>query len=216
MTTSVFSHPCEGLSCENCVSCKFDEPLFDELEQKEEKEMETCNLCGYLIKAFVGCDKLTFNATCGLNMSCSPSYLKPTTIAYGLNRYDEVKRPSWCPKVCERKNKEENVVKPIPISPIDEDPQPKKVEFKDMSYTEKREVLKKMPTHLKWDDITVGETYFMPRILSSSYKKVMVESKTEFMIRVKEVLNDGSLASYSTSIYPNDVESVFITTIKEF
>ena len=89
------------------------------------------------------------------------------------------------------------------------------VPFKNLSYYEKMKRLSELPKHMTWDEIKVGNTYVIPKILTKKMKIVKVVEKTAAMIRCSEI-EDGKESLYMTTIYPNDVEAVFIVKFLTF
>jgi hypothetical protein len=85
-----------------------------------------------------------------------------------------------------------------------------------MTYYERREKLKTLPRHLAWDEIQENGVYVIPKLLSQARKVVKVIMKTENLIRTVEINEHGDESTYSSTIYPNDLETVFITKIHKY
>ena len=87
----------------------------------------------------------------------------------------------------------------------------------ELTYSEKRELMKELPKHIEWADIKEGNKYVIPRILSQSRKIVKVITKTDMCCTCHEISEfDGNEYTYNCSVYPSDLDAVFITEIHDF
>ena len=75
-----------------------------------------------------------------------------------------------------------------------------------LTYTEKRERMKNLPKHLKWEELKEGEIYVIPKILYQSRKVIKIVFKTENLIRCSEIDEKGEESTILSSIYPTDID----------
>lgn len=210
-----------GYQCEDCEYKDF----------KEDKKMitptETCNKCQDLVKNFIGDGRLVFNACCGRVSIDYGDYSRPRVIKYKTGQMLAIDTPDWCPK---KHGISKQVLKPIgETNPIDKDKTraslPARVappsqttvqESKPLTYYERRERLKTLPKHLEWDEIKENSVYVIPKILSQARKVVKIVMKTDSLIRAVEINEHGVESTYCSTIYPNDLETVFITKLHKY
>ena len=210
------NHPCAGKICNECESCIFDEDLF--LDKKHNMDKCTsCHLCGNLIKNYIDDDKLQFNACCGRFMVLFNTYSRPRLIKAKTGHMLSLTPPEWCPK----NNGITNVS--IPHSDLIKSlPSPSQVSTasepitKTMTYTERREKIMSLPKRLAWKDIKEGEIYVIPKILYQARKVVRVIMKSDTLIRCSEIDEYGKESQTLTSVYPSDIDTVFITKVLKY
>lgn len=206
-----------------CEDCEFRE------EKKETKNNnimnnETCNICQSLIKNYVGDGRLVFNACCGKVIIDYTSFTRPRVIKYKTGQMLAIETPEWCPK---KHGIDKQVLKPIAGESYSDENEitqrslparvaPSAQETRPMTYYERREKLKTLPKHLAWDEIQENGVYVIPKLLSQARKVVKVIMKTENLIRTVEINEHGDESTYSSTIYPNDLETVFITKIHKY
>lgn len=202
-----------GTHCENCE--------FNE-ETNKDKTMinETCNKCQQLIKNYIDDEKLLFNACCGKVIIDYTTYTRPRVIRYKTGHMLDIHTPDWCPK---KRGIDKQVLKPsFNGAYSDEDevvsppPLPNQATKQSLTYYEKREKLKMLPKHLTWEEIKENEVYVIPRILSQARKIIKVVLKTDNILRTVEINEHGKESTYFSTIYPNDIETVFITKIHKY
>ena len=85
-----------------------------------------------------------------------------------------------------------------------------------MTYTERREKLMELPKHVEWDDIEEGGVYVIPKILSQSRKVVRVVMKSDTLLRCSEIDEYGEESKTLSSVYPKDIDTVFITKVLKY
>lgn len=205
------SHPCYGLDCSECETCIFDEDLFVEKDRKDySMESNECKYCSSLIKNYIGDDKIQFEACCGRSLVDYNSYTKPKTIMAKCGPMLSIITPSWCPK------KRGVIKESIQYRGEEEKEEEKPKAIKDLSYFEKKELLMKLPKHLQWDEIEEGEIYVIPKILSQDRKVVRVVVKSDNLIRYSEIDEYGEEGRALTSIFPRDIDTIFITKLLKF
>ena len=204
-----------------CEGCEFNEVK----ETNKNKTMnETCNKCPNLIKNFIDDGRLVFNACCGKVIIDYSDYTRPRVIKYKTGQMLQIDTPDWCPK---KHGIDKQVLKPIGNAQYsDEDESqlslparvapPSQDTPKQMTYYEKREAMKKLPSHLKWDDIKENEVFVIPKILNQARKVIKILMKTDAIIRYNEINEYGVESSYCGIMYPNDIEAVFITKIHKY
>lgn len=213
-------HPCQGKKCNECETCIYDVELF--VEKPMESQTNTSNYCHFckdLIKNYIGDDRSKFNACCNRVLINLSNGQRPRIIAANIYQTDIINKPTWCPK--ERGvNKEYYTTNELSNTIRRSLPSPSTVSTnvntnsnitRPMTYSEKREKLMSLPKHLAWEEIEEGEIYVIPKILSQSRKLVKIIMKTDFIIRCVEIDENGEEKQYLTSIYPKDIDTVFIT-----
>ena len=202
-------HPCHGLDCRECETCIFDEDLFAEKDRKKNSmESNECGYCSSLVKNYFGDDKLQFEACCNRSIVNYNSYTKPRTIIAKCGPMLPIKTPAWCPK------KRGVIKESIQYKGEENKEKPKSV--KDLTYSEKKELLMSLPKHLEWDEIEEGGIYVIPKILSQDRKVVRVVVKSDNIIRYSEIDEYGEEGRALTSIYPRDIDTVFITKLLKY
>lgn len=215
------SHPCYGKSCENCETCMFDEYLFnyDKLKKQNMEENDSCHLCGSLIKNYIGDDRLRFNACCGRSIIGYTTFTRPRVIKANIGPMVPLPIPSWCPKKRGVVNEyvspsvvEEEPTPKLPLLPIVAKEEPKK----PMTYAEKKEKLMGFPRRIEWDDIEEDAIYVIPKIMSQSRKVVRIIVKSDTFLRCSEIDEYGEESKTLTSIYPKDIDAVFITKLLRY
>lgn len=174
-----------------------------------------CNYCGYLIRNYVGDDRRFFTACCGKNLIVSGCISRPTIIETEVHEACEIDRPSWCPTIA---SADSNKTEPPQTPSVEEKKEEEEHKpFKDLSYMEKKEVLKKLPRKLSWDEIKEGEDYLIPKIISSPRKIIRVIHKDDNSIRYHEISEiSGTEYSYSTTMSQDDVEAVMIVKLHNY
>lgn len=194
----------------SCDYCEFNE---------ENRMKETCNRCPNFIKNYVDEDELIFNACCGKVIIDYGDYSRPRVIKFRSGHMLDVDVPNWCPK---KNGIDKQILKPVGNgSYTDENeatppPLPKEESYKNLSYFDRKEKMRKFSRHITWDEIEEDEVYVIPKILSQKRKVIKVVTKTDNIIRATEIDEYGTESTFCTTIYPNDVEMVFITKIHKF
>ena len=233
---SVFEegHPCRGKDCKDCETCIFDEDLFLDKVQPNKKEKmgntRLCNLCVNLDKSYDRREGGRFDAACKVTTFPVPGGTRPRRIDFNLSQTQDIPCPTWCPmlasanskglpspsQVTHRPNPQTTGPQPTstettPVIPLSQKP------ISELTYSEKRELMKELPKHIEWADIKEGNKYVIPRILSQSRKIVKVITKTDMCCTCHEISEfDGHEYSYNCSVYPSDLDAVFITEIHDF
>lgn len=179
--------------------------------------METCHLCKELIKNYIGDERVFFDACCARSLVINGTSTRPRLITANASPMSTLTTPNWCPKmrgVLRESFVETTENKLLPPPPTTSQAS-SEVPFKNLSYYEKMKRLSELPKHMTWDEIKIGNTYVIPKILTKKMKIVKVVEKTAAMIRCSEI-EDGKETLYMTTIYPNDVEAVFIVKLLTF
>ena len=167
-----------------------------------------CNGCINLVKVYDDCENGRFDAACGLTSFKTIYPPRPRRIDFNLTLANSIVAPFWCPM---RENNEQAAL-PSPSQVTT--PQPTKNE---LTYTERRERLKQLPKHMEWDDIKEGHVYVIPKIMSQPRKIVKVMTKTNLCCSCHEInIDTNTEYSFSCSIYPSDIDTVFITELHNF
>ena len=233
---SVFEegHPCRGKDCKDCETCIFDEDLFLDKVQPNKKEKmgntRLCNLCVNLDKSYDRREGGRFDAACKVATFPVPGGTRSRRIDFNLSQTQDIPCPTWCPLLVSANSKglpSPSQVTHIP-NPQTTGPQPTSTEttpviplsqkpISELTYSEKRELMKELPKHIEWADIKEGNKYVIPRILSQSRKIVKVITKTDMCCTCHEISEfDGHEYTYNCSVYPSDLDAVFITEIHDF
>lgn len=220
------NHPCAGKNCNECESCIFDQDLFLDKNQSK-KDMDactSCHLCPNLVKNYTGDDRIRFNACCGRYTIIFNTYSRPRIIKANTGPMLPLTPPDWCPrnrgitKMCvssEALAQDVNKALPAP-SQVSTPTEPVVKTYKTMTYTERREKLMELPKHLTWDEIEEDGIYVIPKILSQSRKVVRVVMKSDTLLRCSEIDEYGKESQVLCSIYPRDIDTVFITKVLKF
>lgn len=213
------SHPCYGLDCKDCEKCIFDVDLFNE----DNKMKETCNKCPSLIRNYTSNDRVQFNACCDRSIINYVTYSRPRNIQYKVGPMLDIITPSWCPKargitkeyktyseISSLPSTTSTTPPPAPLTVVQ--PEPKKI----LTYQEKRDGMLKLPKRTSWEEIEEGEVYVIPKILYQSRKVVRVVFKSDTCIRCSEIDEFGNESKTCSSVYPSDIDSVFITKLHKY
>ena len=234
MTEFGFGHPCQGKDCRDCETCIFDEDLFiDKVQPNKRKDIMSsnlCNFCANLEKSFEHREPGRFDAACRAVSFETWSCTRPRRIEYNISQTQDIVRPSWCP--LNPNNKHMALPSPSQVSTTPPPPpsstfvprtqtvdieELRKKPVEELTYSEKRELMKELPKHLEWDEIKEGKTYVIPRIMSQPRKVVKVSSKTSGVCVCHEISQyTGEEYSYTCNIYPSDLDAVFITELRKF
>lgn len=221
------NHPCADKDCKECESCIFDQDLFLNKNQSK-KDMEactSCHLCPNLVKNYVGDDMIRFNACCGRYTIMFSTYSRPRVIKANAGPMLPLTPPDWCPrnrgitKMCvSSEGFAKDIARALPavVSTPKQSVEPEVKTYKTMTYTERREKLMELPKHLTWDEIEEDGIYVIPKILSQSRKVVRVVMKSDTLLRCSEIDEYGKESQVLCSIYPRDIDTVFITKVLKF
>ena len=233
MTEFGEGHPCIGKNCIECETCIFDRELFpdrvtpnEELKNKTSNNMcnnsNTCNNCPNLSKHYEHCDIGHFDAACGLVSYEAFGVSRPRRIGYNLSPNQTIVSPNWCPL----KSSNSQTTPPPPPSQVTHRPNPQQTgpqasQQKCLpaytSYSDRREKMKELKRHVDWEDIEEGKIYVIPRILNQTRKIVRVITKTNLSCICHEISEyTGNEYQYNSTIYPSDLDAVFITEMREF
>ena len=221
--------PCGRKDCSQCETCVFDEDLFLEKEEKNNKEKmanRLCNLCVNLARSYENRENGRFDVACKVVTFEALGEKRPRRIDFNVSQTQDIVSPNWCPlksgglvgqmglpfhpNISTPKKEVENTEEKTSSTPIDKP-------FKEMTYSEKREKLKELPKHIEWDDIKEGNFYVIPKILSQARKVVKVITKTSTCCMCHEISQyTGEEYTYSCNVYPSDLDAVFITELRNF
>ena len=214
-------HPCAGKDCIECESCIFDRDLFaDHITPNEKLKQEsknknnnmcntrTCNDCVNLTRNSEHCVGDRFDAACKLVSYEAFGHSRPRRIDFNLSPNMTILCPSWCPL----KNE-------TPLLPVSTRPKPQETGPKPAytSVSDRREKMKGLKKHIEWADIEEGKIYVIPKILSQARKIVKVITKTSFSCICHEISEyTGNEFTFNCTIYPSDLDAVFITELHNF
>jgi hypothetical protein len=73
-----------------------------------------------------------------------------------------------------------------------------------------------LPKHIEWCDIQEDEVYVIPKILSQSRKVIRVVCKNDNFLRYSEIDEYGNESHTLSSIYPKDIDAVFMTKLLKY
>ena len=212
MTIFDENHPCRGKVCKDCETCIFDEDLFVEKPIKINNMCndKLCNNCVNLEKSYENIVTKQYDIACRAVSYEAFGHIRPRRIANNISDRDEVKRPNWCP--LKNGNTQQKLVATAPNM------QQKQVTTPAYtSYADRREKLKELRPHIAWEDLKEGNYYIIPKILSKARKVVKVITKTDLCCICHEISEyTGNEYTYNTTIYPSDLECVFINEIRNF
>ena len=208
-------HPCRGKDCKDCETCIFDEDLFIDKVQPNKKNnnmcsRRLCNECVNLTRSYEMRESGRFDAACKIVTYEALGTSRPRRIDFNLSAGQTIVAPSWCPLKINAETKPLGLPTPSQVSNT---PKP----TGELTYTERRERMKSLPKHIEWDDIQEGKVYVIPKILSQARKIVKVIAKTEMCCSCHEISETtGNEYQYNCSVYPSDLDAVFITELRNF
>ena len=112
-----------------------------------------CNFCDQLVSHVNERDSHFFKASCGAYMIATEQVRRPRVIDCYVHEGEEIERPMWCPCCSDTNSKQ-----------IDQDNESKeeKKEFKELSYSEKKDISKQLHPIINWKDIKVDGIYVIP------------------------------------------------------
>ena len=218
------SHPCYGMNCNECETCKFDRDLFIEPKKNNQhmNNYDSCELCNNLIKNYSNQESVKYNACCGRTLITFGCGYRPRIIKANTGPMLPLPTPSWCPKKrgvtreylssSDLQNEVKALPSPSTVSASNSDT----AINRPMTYSEKREKMMQLPRHLEWDEIEEGGVYVIPKILHQSRKVVRVVIKTESLLRCSEIDEYGKESQVLTSVYPRDIDMVFMTKVLKY
>lgn len=234
MTEFQLGHPCAGKDCRECETCIFDEDLFLDKTQPNKKFKNNmcrrlCNECVNLTKSFEMREAGRFDAACKLVTYEALGTSRARRIDFNISHGQDIVAPNWCPLKDAKHMEFPSASRP---RPQDTGPQPNlnpnaalpspstsvsNNSSGELTFTEKRERMKLLPRHIKWEDIKEGHTYVIPKIISQSRKIVKVITKTDMVCSCHEISElTGNEYSYNCSVYPTDLDAVFITELRKY
>ena len=219
-------HPCLGKNCTECETCIFDRELFpdnikpNERENKKQSnnmcDNKNCNECVHLVKDTTHCSLDHFDASCKMVFYEAFGEKRPRRIDYNISINQDIARPHWCPL---NGGSSSQLALPSQVThkPNPQQTGPTSSTPAYTSYSDRREKMKELKSHLSWDEIQEGKVYVIPRILSQSRKIVKVITKTNLSCICHEISEyTGNEYQYNSTFYPSDLDAVFITEIHEF
>lgn len=226
------NHPCHGKDCLQCETCIFDRDLFEgeitpneRLRQANTKKINNmcsnrlCNDCVNLKRNYEHCETGHFDASCKVVSYSAFGNTRPRRIDYNLAPNQSIVSPTWCPL----KDSAAQLMLPSPSSsrpkPQETGPQPNTSTSTPIytSYSDRREKMKELKKHIEWDDIKEGNIYVIPKILNQARKIVKVITKTNMSCICHEISDiTGNEFTYNCTVYPSDLDTVFITELRKF
>lgn len=210
-------HPCRGKDCKDCETCIFDEDLFLDKVQPNKKNnnmcsRRLCNECVNLTKSYEMRSAGRFDAACKIVTYEALGEKRPRRIDFNLSVGQTIVAPQWCPLLASNPI---GLPSPSQVSTPSETTTPKPT--RELTYSERRERMKELPKHLEWEDIEEGKVYVIPKIMSQARKIVKVIAKTELCCSCHEISEiTGNEYQYNCSVYPSDLDAVFITELRNF
>ena len=212
MTNFEEGHPCRGKDCKDCETCIFDEDLFLDKVQPNNKinmcNRRLCNQCVNLTRSYEMRSAGRFDAACKIVTYEALGEKRPRRIDFNVSSGQSIVAPNWCPL-----NGNVPIGLPTPSQVSTTTP----TSTGELTYSERREKMKQLPKHLEWGDIKEGHVYIIPKILSQARKIVKVIAKTELCCSCHEISETtGNEYQYNCSVYPSDLDAVFITELRKF
>ena len=196
-------HPCHGMSCENCITCKFDEPILD-----NNPLLPRCNECGYLVKKYMVGGTISYNAACAKHMIITEGVKRERIIQRNVSGTNAViYAPDWCPKILEGAGA---------IKPVLALPPPKSNPCSYDDYMEKRNKMKELPSVMDWKAIKEGDICVVPRLLRQKRKILLVKEASEYVIKCIELDENLEPQSRVVNLYSNDIDINFIVKYHKF
>ncbi len=110
---------------------------------------------------------------------------KTKTIDTWVDQDMALEPPLWCPL------KQSEIDMPQPVH---------------KTYTERKASLRNAWGPTKWEDIQPGKVYHLPPVGNEKRKDVLVVSKTDFCLRVKELNKNNPKLGFITTIYKDTNE----------
>lgn len=204
-------HPCEGKRCEDCETCKFDEPIILDSEKKSHdmKSQPCCNYCGYIIKSYHD-GEVKFKASCSKCLLEINGTKKPREIADNVNEIMHILTPDWCPKRHESPKSSSVDLLLKAIGPINSTSEQYR------AYHEKKKVLQQLPRHVNWEDIKEGGLYVIPTIMKQKLRVVRVLSKTLYTARCAILDENSQETSDIHNVYKEDLDTTFIVEYHKY
>lgn len=169
-----------------------------------------CKDCPHMHKKYLSDEKLAFNASCGLcvikNNDDNTSFTK--LIAKNKGMMLTIKCPDWCPLLNKNENtkEKEETTKEIPNM----------IRASKMSYQEKREYLLSKHSYIPWQDIKEGSEYVIPQWGCIKTKRILIEYKTDQMLRYYEIDEDGNKSTALSFIYPTEEKLSLLVEYHKF
>ena len=214
---NIINHPCQGKDCRLCETCIYDEPIPDNGAKSPKALDKICNYCGYLVKSYKEHGDVKFNACCGKHIIESGDYVRPRTIRFNVEGDNEdIPKPDWCPKVLSNSPSPTVTIAPSVSNENNSGTTPPSSASFYESFTERRKVLSKLPSHLEWDDFKEGELYVIPRIINQKVKVVKIIDKNDYTIRCIVVNDNGQESNYYHNVYKQDLDAKFIVKYHNF
>lgn len=227
-------HPCAGKDCIKCDTCIFDRNIFEngitpneslkKIEEDKRKNMNNerlCNNCVNLSRSYSNCYEGRYDASCKVATYEAFGTTRPRRIDSNLTPNQTIISPNWCPLKSSNAqlclpvlSKQTN---PIPSSTTPKTPNTAEHVSTYTSQNDRREKMKLLKRHLEWADIQEGKMYVIPKILSQSRKIVKVITKTDMSCICHEISEyTGNEYTYNCTVYPSDLDAVFITELHNF
>lgn len=184
-----------------------------------------CNDCSNWRKVYDDEMSEAYTVNCAAAFYKTATAIRPRVIRFRVYDGLAVTPPSWCPLRPENKDKPK-VVSLFDLGKSNSTSElckggilgpsavKKEAEKKDTSKEEARTAIAINPI-TNWDDIKEGEEYIVPRLKYSKCKLFLVVSKSEYMIRCKEI-EDGKVSMITSVIYKSSEESKFIVKKHNF
>ena len=218
------NHPCYGMNCNECETCKFDRDLFIEPKKNNQhmNNYDSCELCNNLIKNYYNQGSVKYNACCGKALITFGCGYRPRIIKANTGPMLPLPTPDWCPKkrgVTREylsSSDLQNEVKALPSPSTVSASNSNSAINRPMTYSEKREKMMQLPKHIEWDEIEEGGVYVIPKILHQTRKVIRVVVKTESLLRCSEIDEYGKESQVLTSVYPRDIDMVFMTKVLKY
>ena len=223
-------HPCRGKDCLQCETCIFDRDIFEDGITPNERAKKLtksnnmcgerlCNNCVNLARYYEHCVDGHFDAACKATSYQAFGEVRPRRIAYSLAMNQDVHCPNWCPL----KDSKAQLLLPSQSQvssrprPQDTGPRSSTTTQVPTTYSDRREMMKSLRRHIEWENIEEGKMYVIPKILNQARKIVKVITKTNMSCICHEISEyTGNEYNYNCTVYPSDLDAVFITEYHKF
>ena len=215
----IINHPCEGMDCRECETCKFDAPIPEyEPPEKKATPNSLCNYCGYLIKNYRDHGDVKYNACCGKHLVQSDGVTRPRTISFRIQDPVDIPIPDWCPKLLDSESDKPSIAQLVHTAThqrsLTEVLSTAKTEYE--RYNEKRKKMENMPKHVEWEDIKEGKLYVIPQLMKQKGKIIRAGRKTEYTLMCNAVDENLQDTSFIHNVYRRDLDAVFIVEYHKF
>ena len=210
------NHPCFGIECSQCTKCIFDEELFPQDKEKEEKkedETRYCDACPHLEIMYTNSIKTAWNCVCKAKTIRWNNSERYARILCNAQEFARIPTPDYCPLI-EANKKVESKTKDMYLESYTPQYKQNLAPYKKTQ----RELVEEMTPTLTMNELEIGKLYVIPAYSFNETKVIRVVSKYPNSISYKEInnLNTMDVSSYTYTLFGSSVEMNIITPYKSF